>query len=261
MLAVSGAPFDSDNHFYEIKGDGIRALALVERGGWRLWSRNEVPLAARFPELEELAGLPPGTALDGEIAALRDGVPDLGLRLRRMRAARPGAPPVAFVALDILYRDYAPLLALPLRERRLRLEETLAAAASPRTVLSEGATGSGRALFRQACGRRLEGVMAKRVGSTCTPGRRSAAWVKIKRRQQAVCAIIGYIEKDRGRDFQSLLVAVNRLPGAETEPRPLRYVGRVGSGLSEAARAAERTAARASCSRAAGRLPRAGAVD
>ncbi len=241
MLAVSGEPFDSDDHLYEIKWDGIRAVALVDRGGLRLWSRNEQSLASRFPELAELAALPAGLALDGEIVALRDGVPDFARVLRRARGAgvagksrTDGEAAVTFVAFDILYRGYEPLMQLPLRQRRAHLGEVLASAASRRVVFSEGVEGRGLALFEQACSRGLEGVMAKRLESTYTPGRRSGAWVKIKRRQRAVCAIIGYLEKPV-RDFQCLLVATNQLPGEE--PGPLRYVGRVGGGFSDAMRA------------------------
>ena len=251
MLAVAGEPFDSEEHFYEIKWDGIRALALVERGGWRLLSRNEQLLADRYPELAELAALPSGVALDGEIVALRDGRPDFGLVLRRVRtkapggeAPRPGNPaarrfdsqeiPATYVVFDILYRDHESLMALPLAERRKHLEELLAPAVSARLALSDGVRGAGTTLYREVCERGLEGVVAKRLASAYTPGRRSGAWVKVKRRLRAACAIIGFLEKE-GRDFQSLLVATNQLPGEV--PGTLRYVGRVGGGFTEAVRA------------------------
>lgn len=40
MLAVAAEPFDSPEHLFEVKWDGVRALASVESGGWRLWGRE-----------------------------------------------------------------------------------------------------------------------------------------------------------------------------------------------------------------------------
>jgi bifunctional non-homologous end joining protein LigD len=239
MLAVLGEPFDSDEHLYEIKWDGIRTLAFVERGTARLASRNDQPLSDRYPELAELGALPDGTVLDGEVVALRDGKPDFGRVLRRTRgsggprsAARAAADgALTYVAFDILYRDYRSLMDLPLSDRRGHLEELVGPARSPGLALSEGLQGAGTAFYREACERGLEGVVAKRLASTYAPGKRNGAWVKIKRRQRAVCVVIGFIEK-AGRDFQSLLVATNQLPG-ESGPGALRYVGRVGGGFTE----------------------------
>ncbi len=236
MLARSSGPFDSDRHLFEIKWDGIRALALVDRGGWSLVSRNKQSLASRYPELEELARLAPGTALDGEVVAMRDGKPDFGRVLRRARrtgAVRDSQDPVTYVVFDILYRNHESLMGLPLEERRKHLEELIAPAVSSRLALSDGVRGAGSTLYREVCERGLEGVVAKRLASTYAPGRRNGAWVKVKRRQSAACAVIGFLEKEN-RDFQCLLVATNQLPG--DEPGPLRYVGRVGSGFTDAMR-------------------------
>jgi hypothetical protein len=40
MLAVPAAPFDSSEYSFEVKWDGVRALAAVETAGWRLWGRE-----------------------------------------------------------------------------------------------------------------------------------------------------------------------------------------------------------------------------
>ena len=72
--------------------------------------------------------------------------------------------------------------------------------------------------------------MAKRLDSRYLPGRRSDAWVKIKRRISYHCLVLGFIDKE-GRDFQSVAVATEREPGAG-----LHYAGRVGSGFNDAER-------------------------
>jgi DNA ligase D-like protein (predicted ligase) len=236
MLARSAGPFDSEQHLFEIKWDGFRAVVFVEDGAIRLLSRKRNSLATSFPELEVLAALPEGTVLDGEIVILRDGKPDFELLLARGpgRAHTRGDPvlaalsrksPAAYVAFDLLYEGFEPILDRPLRERRERLEAVIRAAGVSRLALSEGVTGAGKSLFRSAVERELEGVVAKDLDSLYTPGRRSDAWVKIKRRQRAYCLVLGYLPRD-DRDFQSLLVALE-------DGGRLRYVGRVGGGMGD----------------------------
>src|SRR5512133_1787149 len=78
MLAQkASAPFDSDRHLFEIKWDGIRCLAFIERGHVRLQSRQLTEITAQFPELACLRQLPSGTVLDGELVVLQDGRPSL----------------------------------------------------------------------------------------------------------------------------------------------------------------------------------------
>ncbi len=231
MLAVHGQPFDSDAHFFEFKWDGFRAVAMVENGAVRLMSRNSIDLMGRFPSLSTLGALPPGLALDGEIVAFRDGKPDFDLMLRRGR--KPANSTVKFVAFDILYEQFEPRLSLPFTERRELLEKALKSSPCPELMLSEGIPTNGKALYQEACAQGLEGVMAKRLSSVYAAGKRNGSWVKIKRRLRIQAVVIGFIPKPRN-DFQSLLVAGSGLLGEK--PGPLRYLGRVGGGFTQAAR-------------------------
>jgi hypothetical protein len=84
MLAVPAAPFDSVEYSFEVKWDGIRVLAAVDKGGWQLWGRERAEYTARYPELDVLRRLPAGTLMDGEVVACAtDGRPDLPRLLRR----------------------------------------------------------------------------------------------------------------------------------------------------------------------------------
>jgi bifunctional non-homologous end joining protein LigD len=84
MLAVAAEPFDSTEYSFEIKYDGVRALAAVEEGGWQLWGREQVGYTARYPDLDVLRRLPAGTLVDGELVAFdARGRPDLRTLLRR----------------------------------------------------------------------------------------------------------------------------------------------------------------------------------
>jgi len=231
MLAVMGQPFDSDTHFFEFKWDGYRAAAMVEDGAVRLVSRKGIDLTGRYPALAPLSTLPAGLALDGEIVAFRNGVPSFELVAHRGRAA---SEPVKFIAFDILYQAFESLMDRPFTERRAALEEVIARHPCPPLVLSEGVAATGKALYEKACTQGLEGVVAKRLASTYAAGKRNGAWIKIKRRRSVQVVIIGFIEKE-GRDFQSLLVASNGIPGGEGGP--LLYIGKVGSGFTDAVRA------------------------
>ncbi len=229
MLAVSGQPFDSSDFFFEFKWDGFRAGAYIEGGGLRLVSRTGLDLGNDFPGLAPLASLGEGLALDGELVAFVNGKPDFESVLGRGRGGK--AALLRFVAFDLLYLRFESLMDRPFLERRERLEELIAPLECQELLLSEGLGSKGTALYAKACELGLEGVMAKRIASTYTPGRRSPSWVKIKRRLTVQLAIIGFIEKER-RDFTCLLVAGAQLPG-EREGGGLRYVGRVGGGFSD----------------------------
>ena len=72
MLATAAVPFDSEAYLFEVKWDGVRALAASEAGRWRLWGRTGTDYTARYPELAVLGRLPTGTVLDGELVVLQD---------------------------------------------------------------------------------------------------------------------------------------------------------------------------------------------
>ncbi|HEX8342250.1 MAG TPA: hypothetical protein VF624_15205 [Tepidisphaeraceae bacterium] len=233
MLATLSEPFESDRHLYELKWDGFRALCFNDAAGSRLVGRRKTDFTERFPELSVLARLPRGTVVDGEIVHLTAGRPDFAALLKRERswsgsAVKPDPrrhAAVTFVAFDVLYEKYLPVMARPLSERRLRLEAILAKAIGPRVALSEAHVGSGLELFRQVSDLGLEGVVAKRLDGVYEPGRRSGAWAKFKRRQNVVCAIIGY-EPSSARGIKSLLLATE-IDGA------IRFIGQVGSGIDD----------------------------
>jgi ATP-dependent DNA ligase len=235
MLAELGSePFDSPAHLFEIKWDGVRALAFLEGGAPRLAGRSRADYSTRFPELAELAQFPPGTLLDGELVAWKNGKPDFHQTMQRIHTqagprvrALARTNPVAYVVFDMLYRNGSPLLARPLSERRAALEELFAGRATTHVFLSEGLIGAGVEFYARARARALEGIVAKRLASPYRPGTRSDDWIKLKPRTTLVCVVLGYLAE--GNDLRSLLIA------AEDQGR-LAYLGRVGAGMSEAVR-------------------------
>jgi ATP-dependent DNA ligase len=187
MLAVSAAPFDSADYCFEVKWDGVRALAAVDEKGWRLWGREGSDYTARYPELAELRALPAGTMLDGEIVTLRGGLPHLAGLLERHFLTDPWKIkqaqrwcPVHYVVFDLLYHRGRCLLRAPLAERRALLAKLCVEGTVPQMRFSEGVVGAGRALYEAAVARGHEGVMAKALAAPYRPGRRTPAWQKIK---------------------------------------------------------------------------------
>ena len=237
MLAVQGEPFDSDEHLFEIKWDGTRALTFVDRpGAYRMLNRRRVDLTSRYPEFSFLADLPAGTVLDGEVVVLKQGKPGFAALQSREHARKPvpipltaTSCPASYIVFDLLYARYRPIMDLPLRARRSRLARLVRRCNHPLLLFSEGIVGHGTDYFQAVCQQGLEGMMAKRLAGRYVPGKRTGAWTKIKQSHTMLCAIIGFLP-DGPRDFRSLLLA------CEQDGKPV-YVGRVSSGIDEPLRA------------------------
>jgi DNA ligase D-like protein (predicted ligase) len=230
MVAQLGSPIDSAEHLFEIKWDGTRTLAFLDHDAYRLVNRHRVDMTESYPEFAFLSQLPSGIILDGEMVVLRDGKPDFGL-LQSREHTRSALKvrllartlPATYVVFDVLYERYHSVMALPLLARREHLQKVVQRCGHPQLVLSEGVVGQGKDLFREACRQRLEGIMAKRLDSRYMPGRRSDAWLKIKRAETIHCAIIGFVPSGR-KDFASLILA------AEANGQ-VRCIGKVGTGF------------------------------
>jgi ATP-dependent DNA ligase len=199
MLAVPAAPFDSPEYSFEVKWNGIRALAAVETAGWRLWGRQQADYTTRYPEFEVLRRLPAGTLVDGELVACdADGRPDLPRLLRRhglvdlwrIRHA-PQWCPVRYVLFDVLYHAGRCLVRETLARRRELLAEVRQRLDAADVLFSAGMIGAGKTYYEAAIARGHEGVMAKHLASSYRPGRRSAAWRKIKPRVKGSYAARG----------------------------------------------------------------------
>ena len=239
MLARAGQPFDSPDYLFEPKWDGTRALAFIDGGGrYRLINRRRRDMAWRYPELVFLGSLPAGAVLDGEVVCLSaDGKPDFQAlqareQVRTEARAAHSAPvcPVTYIVFDAMYHGFDPIMKLPCTARRDVLRSLVAAARQPRLVMSEGIVGSGEAYFARAAAEGLEGVVAKRLDSPYQPGKRTGAWLKIKRHETIHCVVIGFVPEGQD-DFGSLIVAT------QDEDGLLTCLGRVGSGFDAPLRA------------------------
>jgi bifunctional non-homologous end joining protein LigD len=238
MLASAGdGPFSREGWLFELKYDGVRAIAQRRGSEVRLWSRRGHEIGSTYPEIARaLAHWPiDAFALDGEIAALdASGRSSFELLQRRFASAQPDprAPvenPVRYFAFDLVALLGRDLRALPLVERKRLLAQLVPRLG--RVAFSDHVEGDGRALFEAAEQAGLEGVIAKRGTSTYASGRRSRDWLKLKVARRAQLVIAGWApERGARRALGALVLAGYR--GAA-----LVYAGNVGSGLDEATRA------------------------
>jgi DNA ligase D-like protein (predicted ligase)/DNA ligase D-like protein (predicted 3'-phosphoesterase) len=227
LAATAPAPFSDDNWLFEIKWDGVRAIATVGTTV-SLRSRNNKELAGHFPELSELITLAPGTVLDGEIVVMSGGKPDMQALLPRLQVTSPGTqvPPVTYIVFDILRLGTDDLTSLPLTERRRILRSAVREGAQ--VIISVPIEGKGEDYYRAAIAQGLEGVIAKRKDSPYEPGVRSGAWLKIRAQKTCDCVIAGYTQGRGGRSpaFGALLLGLY-------DENALVPVGKVGTGFSD----------------------------
>ena len=242
MLATAGTATDVDttrSWSFEMKWDGMRAIAGVTDGTVLITSRNGRDVTHQYPELQELASLTAdGSVFDGEIVTLDEtGRPNFGLLQKRMKLSKPQdiatamkTVPVQLMLFDALQTSLGsavqPIQHEPYSQRR---EALLAAVAQGRHVhLPPALTGTLEEAQITSREFQLEGVVAKKMDSRYQPGRRSPDWLKIKDEKHQEVIIIGWRKGTgaRSNTLGSLLLAVHHESG-------LRYVGRVGSGFSE----------------------------
>jgi bifunctional non-homologous end joining protein LigD len=239
MLAVSRTtmPADAQNWALEMKWDGVRALAFIEKGRVRLMSRTERDITVAYPELSGLGSATEHKQLllDGEIVVFgENGWPEFEALQPRMHvtsaaqaALLAGHTPVTYLAFDLLQLDGRPLLDQPYRDRRALLDQL--GLAGPFWQTPPSFPGEDfPAVQAVSVDRRMEGVVAKRLDSVYAPGVRTDRWRKIKNALRQEVVIAGYKPGKGNRTGQvgSLLIGVRDSTG-------LIYAGHVGTGFSD----------------------------
>lgn len=187
----------------EDKYDGIRAQVHWLAGEVRIYTRGLEETGAAFPELmEEFRGRAGSGVLDGEVVGWRDGrtLPFALLQRRLSRKRVPEAVrqevPVVFIAYDILHQDGQDLLDLPIEQRRERLEAA-GVRVSPQARLER--MEDVEALWEDARRRGNEGLVLKQTGSVYEAGKRSGAWLKVKKPFGTLDVVVTAAEQGHGR--------------------------------------------------------------
>ena len=209
---IARRAFNSPEYVFELKWDGIRALAARDATGLRVTDRTGGDLLPAVPELRDLR-LPEGTVLDGEIVVCDSrGRPSYDLLAGRLgpKAAKRGRGPI-FVAFDLLYADGRPLISRPLAERRARL---LGAGLGSRILaVPEHLDDDGEPFLEVVAEYGLEGIVAKRREGRYVPGARTADWLKSHVTPRAD-VVVGGLVVDEQRGARTLLCGVRGEDGA-----------------------------------------------
>jgi bifunctional non-homologous end joining protein LigD len=173
-LRLVKEPFDHPDYIFELKPDGFRAVAYIDKGDCRLDSRNLRNL--QFKSLRASLGVIPisDAILDGEIVVL-DGK---GVSQFNALLTTKGREAAVFYAFDLLWLNGVDLRGLPLLERKAQLCKLVSGSRCSRLMYAKHIDGAGRQFFEEICRRDLEGIVAKRkMGIYKDDGN---GWIKIK---------------------------------------------------------------------------------
>ena len=218
------AAFDDDRWLFEVKWDGIRLVSFIDNGKVSLQTRAGRIVDDEYPQLQAVSRLVNAkqAVLDGEIVALdEEGRPSFQLLQNRGKEPHP----MQYVVFDIVYLDGQRLFRVPLEDRKRLLRDIVRD--SDLLKYSEHVLGEGKAFFKAAQQKQLEGIVAKLRDSPYQPGMRSSAWLKIKAVRQQEVVIGGFTEPRGGRrHFGALIVGVY-------EDGKFVYAGHVGGGFDE----------------------------
>jgi bifunctional non-homologous end joining protein LigD len=238
MLATTvDRPFTRDGWLFELKWDGVRALAAVDDGRVRIVGRSGRDETARYPELAALRRALRGhrAVVDGEIVVLDPhGRPSFERLQSRINVSRDSdvrkvmrEHPVTYVAFDILQLDGRDLLDTALRIRKKTLQDVLTP--TDGVIFADHVERDGEGFFDAIRGQGVEGMIGKRADSTYQPGRRSPDWVKVKSWQTQSCVIAGWTG-GRGRRTTQLGALILGVYSGDD----LVHCGQVGTGFGDA---------------------------
>jgi bifunctional non-homologous end joining protein LigD len=225
MLASLGdEPFDNKDWVFELKWDGYRAIAELDKKKVKLYSRNGLSFNERYPLLvNELQSLNLRAVLDGEVVVFdEDGRPNFQ-KLQHYDDNRH--LPLVYYVFDILSLNNKDLKGLPLIERKRILKEILPANDFVR--YSDHVEENGKAFFEEVQKSNLEGIMAKKADNIYVEGIRTKEWLKIKHTHTREAIIAGYTEGRGSRKHFGALIL------GEYKNKKLHYIGHTGTGFND----------------------------
>jgi bifunctional non-homologous end joining protein LigD len=180
------SPLGKRGWIYEVKYDGWRLMAGAAGGKVHIRTRGDADYTRVFPEIVEAVAVLPGGPhiLDGEGVVLdEDGHSSFDRfqdRALPRQPPKPDADPVVFMVFDALMIDGRGLIEEPVESRKELLQQLLSDAGAALQFVPHAPWNHGRELYRQAKELKLEGLVAKRLGSVYRPGERTQDWQKVK---------------------------------------------------------------------------------
>ena len=222
LCASVERPPNSDGWCHEVKFDGYRVQLRIEDGDVAMLTRKGLDWAEKFGALARAAKALPDALIDGEIVALdHNGVPSFSALQAAIADNKTGD--LIFFAFDLLFADGEDLRALPLRERKERLNLLLERKSGKEKLIRyvDHFEERGDTVLESARKLDLEGIVSKKLDAPYRSGR-SESWTKAKIRGGQEVVLGGW--KTTNGKFRSLMAGVYR--GGH-----LAYVGIVGTGF------------------------------
>ena len=231
LIGKEGEPFDDVGYIYELKLDGERCVAFLNKDETELRNKRNVKLISKVPELSDIHKLvKKDCILDGELVVLKNGVPNFSEIQARSLMSNPfkielaaKKSPATFVTYDILYFDGRQITDLPLVKRKDLLQKVLKSE-NDRFAVSRFINEKGTALYDLAKEKNLEGIVAKRIDSRYYFGKRTKDWIKIKYLKDDDYIVCGYIIKSP---------SITSLVLGQYQNKELIYKGHVTMGISK----------------------------
>jgi bifunctional non-homologous end joining protein LigD len=218
-------PFDEPGWVFEVKWDGYRAIANIQKNEVSLISRNNLPFEKYYPINEALKKWGMNAVLDGELLVLNEkGISDFGT-MQNWRSEADGN--LVYYIFDILWYEGKNLMGLPLGDRQAILKEILPTD-NDHIRQSKVFDANGIDFFAAAERMGLEGIIAKKADSNYTSDLRSKEWLKVKVQRRQEVVIAGFTKNEgTGKSFSALVLGVYDNKG------DLQFVGKVGTGFSD----------------------------
>ena len=203
LIGAEGEPFDSEEYIYELKLDGERCIAYLDKDKTILKNKRNILMLPKVPELSDIhKSINVRCILDGELAVIRDGKPDFFEIQKRSLMSNPvkiemaaKKYPACFTAFDILYYEDRQVTNLPLTQRKNLLQKAVKSE-NESFAVSRYIEKNGVAFYELAKQNELEGIVAKRKDSRYYFDRRTKDWIKIKYMQDDDFIVLGYVPKE-----------------------------------------------------------------
>jgi len=226
---------------FEFKYDGARVQIHLQNGEVEVFSRRLTNVTESLPEIVETVKFnvkAQSAIIEGEVVALNSaGFPiafqHLMRRFKRIRDVSEAAKkmPLTLYLFDILYLNGDSLIALPYTERRQILSETAGQVPLSKQIVTEKA-GEAESFLKEAITEGHEGLMAKKLDSPYTPGRRGKKWLKIKTVLEPLDLVITAAEYGYGR--RKGWLSDYYLAARDTETGEYLELGKTFKGLTDA---------------------------
>ncbi|MDB5271886.1 MAG: ligD [Chitinophagaceae bacterium] len=227
MLAKTGdKPFSDLQWLFEVKWDGYRAVAEIQKQHIKLYSRNGLSFENKYHDVvTALQEIKHNMVLDGEIVVL-DEEAKPNFQLLQHYPDVPEGCNLVYYVFDLLQLEGKKLYDVPLTERKKKLEKIIPSTSIIRYC--EHVTGEGETFFKWVLKHNLEGMMAKKSDSLYLVNKRSSEWLKIRNHNITEAIICGFTAPNGERaHFGSLIL------GIYDAKHELHYAGHVGTGFTD----------------------------